>query len=320
MLSGAWQSCAEEGCAGLGGAGRGWAGTGGAMAPAGGAGGDAGAAGGGAHHYVAVGAGGDKLPTLTDLLQAVAARGGAVSAALVCGSRAALDECVKGLRAAPPGDAPAAAAYVLHADMRAEELAAAAEQFARHAGRLRSEAQAQGRGGSPPPVSGVGRAPLGGEGPSQDAGYAVPLWLPHRQSEADGGASAAGPSGAGPGGGDAGVGSSRFCLLAATEACLASLAGVPGSRAPLVVHYDPPARREAYQRRLDYVVGPRGPAKAAEGGPHWVSVTFVTAQQVALGSLQIVEAVAGGAVREMPLDVSVLVAECMRGGGRAEGP
>jgi len=94
---------------------------------------------------------------------------------------------------------------------------------------------------------------------------------------------------------------------------------VPGSRAPLVIHYDPPARREAYQRRLDCLVGARGPARAAGGGPRWVSVTFVTAQQVALGSLQVVEAVAGGAVREMPLDVSVLVAECMRGGAGAGG-
>ena len=137
------------------------------MAPAGGAGGGGGGAaaggGGGAHHYVAVGAGGDKLPTLADLLQAVAARGGAVSAALVCGSRAALDECVKGLRAAPPGGAPAAAAYVLHADMRAEELTAAAEQFARHAGRLRAEAQARG-GGAPRPPRRRGGPPPGGGG------------------------------------------------------------------------------------------------------------------------------------------------------------
>ena len=283
------------------------------MAPAGGAGGGGGGAaaggGGGAHHYVAVGAGGDKLPTLADLLQAVAARGGAVSAALVCGSRAALDECVKGLRAAPPGGAPAAAAYVLHADMRAEELTAAAEQFARHAGRLRAEAQARGGGGA--------GAPPG-------AGHAVPLWPPRPPpGAADGGAHGAGPSAAGPGGGGAdartAAGSSSFCLLAATEACLPSLAGVPGSRAPLVIHYDPPARREAYQRRLDCLVGARGPARAAGGGPRWVSVTFVTAQQVALGSLQVVEAVAGGAVREMPLDVSVLVAECMRGGAGAGG-
>ena len=152
----------------------------------------------------------------------------------------------------------------------------------------------------------------------------MPLWPPRPPpGAADGGAHGAGPSAAGPGGGGAdartAAGSSSFCLLAATEACLPSLAGVPGSRAPLVIHYDPPARREAYQRRLDCLVGARGPARAAGGGPRWVSVTFVTAQQVALGSLQVVEAVAGGAVREMPLDVSVLVAECMRGGGGAGG-
>jgi len=301
---------------------------------AGARGGQAGPA--GAHYYVAVGAEEDKLPTLVDLLQAMGARGGAVAVAVVCGSRAALDFCLRGLREAAPGEAPEAAAYVLHADMRPGEIEAAADEFARHADRARAEARAQTRGCSPTRLAALPGGPGRGQGTAMPeagapggsapgGGGAVPLWL--NRSGAGAGLSAAGID----------AGRAGVCLLVATEACLLSLdraRGAPRARAPLLINYDPPARRDAYLRRLDSVVGPQGPVTTAAAGdaggggpspppppgstPPWaVTVTFVTAQQVGGGSLQTIEAAAGAAAREMPLDVSVLVAECMRGGGTA---